>query len=184
MKILHTIQTAVIVGLLSVPLGVVIAQDSVHVGERILSKDQVINMLQPEAEDPEIKTRGLRFKNPAASPPKPRSISMNINFAFDSYELTEQAQQQLQPIGEALNSDQLLRLNFVLEGHTDALGTEEYNMALSQKRADAVKQYLASNFNINPDRLAAIGRGEQQLLIQSKPEDGRNRRVSVSTVIH
>ena len=184
MKLLNTIQSAIVIGLLSFPLGVVTAQDSVHVGDRILSKDQVINMLQPDAADPEIKTRGLRFKNSDAPPPRPKSVSMNINFAFDSYELTERAKEQLRPIGQALNSEQLKPWSFVLEGHTDALGTEEYNMTLSQKRADAVKQFLSSNFNVSPDRLDAIGRGEQQLLNQADPADSQNRRVSVTTTVH
>jgi len=182
MKLLYFVTTFLVGGLLAAPAAVT-AQDSVHVGTRVLSKDQVIEMLQPDPADVELKTRGLRFKNPNMEPPKPKSISMNINFGFDSYQLTDDARKQLDPIGQALNADQLKTLSFVLEGHTDAVGTDEYNLVLSQKRAEAVKQYLSSQYSVSPSRLDAIGRGEQMLLNTSDPTDWHNRRVSISTVI-
>jgi outer membrane protein OmpA-like peptidoglycan-associated protein len=67
-----------------------------------------------------------------------------------------------------------------IEGFTDSMGTEEYNQDLSQRRADAVKQYLVRR-GINPLRLASAGRGENAPVADNESADGRqqNRRVEV-----
>jgi outer membrane protein OmpA-like peptidoglycan-associated protein len=163
------------------------ADNTTHMGSRIGSKQEFIDALAPS--EPPL-TRGIKLNSQpsaaesaaAAAPPPPRTVSMNIQFALDSYQLTEQAVQQLQPLGEAMKSNELATLNFSVEGHTDARGSEEYNLHLSQMRANAVKGFLVQNFGIEPSRLNSVGKGEYQLMDANDPNNAVNRRVSITTV--
>jgi OOP family OmpA-OmpF porin len=67
-----------------------------------------------------------------------------------------------------------------IEGHTDSVGTDEKNLVLSQKRADAVVAYLLQNFPIEASRLTAVGYGESRPIADNATEDGKraNRRIS------
>jgi len=65
----------------------------------------------------------------------------------------------------------------VIEGHTDAVGTAQYNEQLSQRRAHAVKRYLVTAHHIDPARLRAVGMGENAPLPGSAPLAPENRRV-------
>jgi OmpA-OmpF porin, OOP family len=66
-----------------------------------------------------------------------------------------------------------------IQGHTDSVGKEEYNLALSQRRADAVREVLITQFNISPSRLTAVGYGESNPIADNSTRQGRqeNRRV-------
>lgn len=68
-----------------------------------------------------------------------------------------------------------------VEGHTDAYGTEEANLKLSQQRADAVAQYLLANSTISPDRVQAVGYGESRPIATNETQEGRqqNRRIDI-----
>jgi outer membrane protein OmpA-like peptidoglycan-associated protein len=71
---------------------------------------------------------------------------------------------------------------FSIEGHTDATGTQEYNQALSERRAAAVKAWLVEKFNIAPERIATIGFGSTKLIVPSDKsieEQRPNRRVEI-----
>lgn len=70
---------------------------------------------------------------------------------------------------------------FLLAGHTDSIGTDAYNLKLSMRRAEAVKNYLVSNFGINAERLYPRGYGESQPTADNSTKEGRqhNRRVEV-----
>ncbi len=157
---------------------------SQHVGEAGLSKDAWIDALKPKKT---YKTRGIRFgsseQEKAAEAAKPApSVSLDVKFAYDSFVLTDLAKQQLKPLGEALNSDQLQDLAFKVLGHTDATGSDQYNMALSQKRAFAVGVHLHKTYGIELDRLKVAGRGESQLYDVQNPASGVNRRVEIATL--
>ena len=67
----------------------------------------------------------------------------------------------------------------VIEGHTDSVGSAAYNLTLSQRRAESVRDYLIQNFNINPDRLTAKGFGEDRPVASNDTKEGRskNRRI-------
>ena len=67
----------------------------------------------------------------------------------------------------------------MLEGHTDATGSDPYNQALSERRADAVRDYLVEQHHIEPQRLVAVGKGKKDLLDPANPEAAVNRRVRV-----
>lgn len=83
----------------------------------------------------------------------------------------------LEKLGRALSSNELSDVEFLIEGHTDATGGFQYNMRLSQRRAESVKRYLVENFQLDPVRLKTIGKGPTDLLDKGNPASGRNRRV-------
>lgn len=105
-------------------------------------------------------------------------IPSRIQFEFNSDQLTPQGKLDLDTFGEALITD--LRDSAVsLEGHTDAIGTDEYNQGLSERRAAAAKQYLMDSFGIPASRLSAMGMGKENPVAPNDDEAGRskNRRV-------
>ena len=87
------------------------------------------------------------------------SVAMLIQFEFDSAELTAESKERLNIIGELLNTDEALDKGLTIEGHTDIIGSSEYNLQLSRKRADSVKNYLISAHDIGVARLNTVGRG-------------------------
>jgi outer membrane protein OmpA-like peptidoglycan-associated protein len=106
-----------------------------------------------------------------------------IHFAFDSSELTPEATTILERVGQALGSSELAGLAFIVEGHTDTQGDEPYNQALSERRAQAVKEYLVARHGIPAARLRAVGKGETELLDAADPEGPANRRVVFGSVV-
>src|SRR5262249_46171062 len=105
-----------------------------------------------------------------------------INFEFDSARLLNDGVLVLQALGAALKDPKLSNGYFEVAGHTDAVGTIEYNQKLSEDRANAVVDYLVANFKISPGRLNAVGYGKSRLLDPSRPTDGVNRRVQITNV--
>jgi outer membrane protein OmpA-like peptidoglycan-associated protein len=110
------------------------------------------------------------------------TVNLYVNFAYNSAELTPDARITLDRLGYALRDDRLSGFAFVIEGHTDARGGVDFNQALSERRAEAVRQYLTAQFGIDPGRLTARGFGKSRLLDEARPLDGVNRRVQVVNV--
>jgi len=108
-----------------------------------------------------------------------QALSLQINFAYNSADLTAESKGQLNPVGEALASDALNKLNFEVEGHTDAVGSEVYNNKLSDERAASVKEYLVNKFGISAKQISASGKGKSGLLDPSHPDSEVNRRVRI-----
>ena len=71
---------------------------------------------------------------------------------------------------------------FIIAGHTDASGSKIKNLDLSQKRAQAVVNFLTAHFKIDPKQLSAVGYGETQLKDFLNPNSATNRRVEVQLV--
>lgn len=109
------------------------------------------------------------------------AVSITVNFASGSATLTPQAKASLASLGRALSSPELAPYRFRIEGHTDTVGDADMNMSLSQRRAEAVAEFLRAQFNVVPDRLVAVGMGESQLLVPTPDQspESRNRRVQV-----
>lgn len=109
---------------------------------------------------------------------KPRVAAM-INFKYNSTEILAKSVPVLDEFGKALNDEKLLKFNFCVEGHTDGDGAAEYNMELSNKRAQAVIEYLAKKWDISRERLSARGWGKSRPIDTNETEEGkqRNRRV-------
>jgi len=109
------------------------------------------------------------------------SVNLTVNFTNGSAELTPDAMHTLDALGRALASKDLASFRFRIEGHTDTVGSREYNRALSERRAEAVVAYVAKTFGVDPSRLQAVGLGEDGLLVPTPPQtaEPRNRRVQV-----
>jgi outer membrane protein OmpA-like peptidoglycan-associated protein len=131
-------------------------------------------------------TRGIRVGPASGSAGQPQattapSVSLTVQFATGSADLTPQAIQTLNDLGKAMSDQSLAPYRFRVEGHTDTVGTREMNKSLSERRADAVANYLATNFRIDRSRLQPIGMGEDNLLVPTPDQtnEPRNRRVQV-----
>jgi outer membrane protein OmpA-like peptidoglycan-associated protein len=112
----------------------------------------------------------------ASEAARPQALSLPVPFAFDSAEILPSAKAQLDAIAAGIR---MLPANqkVVIEGHTDAVGTEPYNEELSQRRAQSVRRYLVATHGIEPTRLQAVGLGEHDPLPGRNPLAGENRRV-------
>lgn len=109
--------------------------------------------------------------------PAPR-FPTRIEFAFDSDRLTKASQRDLDVFGEAMIETMKDR-RVTLEGHTDAIGTDRYNMGLSIRRADAARRYLLESFGLPPGELEVRGMGKADPIAPNNTPIGRskNRRV-------
>ncbi len=106
------------------------------------------------------------------------TFDSGILFDFDSSELRPAARENLQEFAEIL--EDYPKTNVLIEGHTDAIGSEQYNQQLSDRRARAVGSYLSS-IGVDSDRFVLVGYGESQPVATNETEAGRqqNRRVEV-----
>lgn len=110
----------------------------------------------------------------------PRAVDLEIQFAFGSDRLTAEGRAVLDQLGKALHSSALADVSgIVLEGHTDGVGSASSNRALSLRRANSARLYLAQQHRINPTAIQAVGKGASELADPSNPADGVNRRVRV-----
>ena len=106
-------------------------------------------------------------------------IDIEINFDYDSAAIRPSSIADVDELGKALTSDVLSESRIVLNGHTDASGSDAYNQGLSDQRAASVREYLIQKHGIDGKRLVAIGYGEERLKNQADPLAAENRRVEV-----
>ena len=109
---------------------------------------------------------------------RPR-IDLEIKFDYNSANIAKAALADMDNLGKALIDPSLKGGTFVLAGHTDAVGGEDYNQDLSSRRADSVKRYLMEKFSLAPDRLVTAGYGKTRLKNKDNPKAPENRRVEV-----
>jgi outer membrane protein OmpA-like peptidoglycan-associated protein len=114
-------------------------------------------------------------KQEAAEAPPPVQFDLLANFEFNSDKLTPAARQNLDQFAKALKDPRLAGSKFEIDGHTDAVGPEEYNLGLSERRADAVVSYLTSE-GIDSSLLVAKGFGKTKPRV-ANPYSPLNRRV-------
>jgi outer membrane protein OmpA-like peptidoglycan-associated protein len=176
-------------------------------GDAVISADQIAKALQPKpltrglssgeqkadtaAQEKEAKfvnslrnrsTRSLSLGEReevaqlAATKPK---IDLEIRFDYNSADIAKTSVQAVQELGKALSDPSLKGSTFVVAGHTDAQGTEQYNQGLSERRADTIKKYLTEKYGINGSDLVTVGYGESKPKDAAAPMDPTNRRVQV-----
>jgi len=136
---------------------------------------ELANLIFPE--NSSTKTRSV-FSDPATKPAY--TVAMLISFEFDSANLTTTSKRQLSNIGSMLKTRETNHQRLTIEGHTDIVGTEKYNLSLSFKRAEAVKTYLVKEHLVDANRLDIVGKGETTLIDVSDPKGSINRRVQFS----
>jgi outer membrane protein OmpA-like peptidoglycan-associated protein len=112
---------------------------------------------------------------------KPK-IDLEINFDYNSADISAKSLPSVQALGRALTNQDLKGSTFVVAGHTDAAGGEDYNQGLSERRADAIKRYLVDKYGINGTDLVTVGYGKSKLKDPSHPMADVNRRVQVVNV--
>jgi len=107
------------------------------------------------------------------------AIDLDILFDYDSADITPKAEPVLLALGTALSRQDLKASVFLINGHTDATGRVDYNQALSQRRANAVRRMLIEQYKLAPDTLIATGFGAERLKNPNNPLSAENRRVQV-----
>jgi outer membrane protein OmpA-like peptidoglycan-associated protein len=151
------------------------AQTVVHYREgQTVDPHEVAQILNTRA----VKTRSLRLLDQpnGAEAPNAQALSLPVHFAFDSSRIDDAARPQLDALAAGIkllpNSQTI-----VVEGHTDAIGSDVYNLQLSQRRAAAVKNYLVTVHGIEAGRLKDVGYGENRPIDGVDPMASENRRV-------
>lgn len=194
-------------GLTATTLGAALSMTAglAFAGDKV-SADQILNALQPKSAtrgmtvgpqaDPAIEAKQTRFVDTlrnrktrslslgereeiaelAASKPK---IDLEIRFDYNSADISKDSVSSVQELGKALSAASLKGSTFVVAGHTDAVGGEEYNQGLSERRADTIKRYLSEKYGINGADLVTVGYGKTKPKDANAPTDPANRRVQV-----
>ncbi len=114
-----------------------------------------------------------------------RSVDINtINFETGSWTVSPDQVQRLAALAQAVNQAVQRNPNevFLIEGHTDAVGSDVDNLSLSDNRAQAVATILTRNFNVPPENLTSQGYGKQYLKVQTQGPSRENRRVTVRRI--
>jgi outer membrane protein OmpA-like peptidoglycan-associated protein len=122
----------------------------------------------------------MRMATAAASAPTKRVSAgdLMITFKLGSSELTDEGAANARNFANALNDPRLANQGFLIIGHTDATGSADRNLVLSEQRAGAVKAFLVKQ-GIEAGRLQTKGLGSQDLAVPSAPAAAANRRVEV-----
>lgn len=123
---------------------------------------------------------------PVTVPPLPGPTAMQapelraafrVEFDFNSAVIRPESRAILDKVAAVMGTAGTIRFRII--GHTDAVGGDAANLALSKRRAAAVVDYLVSRHNIHADRLEASGMGARELLLPHQPKAAANRRVEI-----
>ena len=208
-KLSMTKNLTAIAAIMTVSAGVSFGSIAAYAGDNNVTEDQILQALKPVAKPPltrglsvgpqanpapnaaEAKfvttvrgrtTRSLshteREEIAAIVKDKPK-IDLEINFDYNSADISAKSLPSVQALGRALTNSELKGSTFVVAGHTDAAGGEEYNQSLSERRADAIKRYLVDKYGINGGDLVTVGYGKSKLKDANQPLAEANRRVQV-----
>jgi outer membrane protein OmpA-like peptidoglycan-associated protein len=109
---------------------------------------------------------------------KPK-IDLEINFDYNSANISGKSLPSVQALGRALTNPDLKGSTFIVAGHTDAAGGDAYNQDLSERRADSIKKYLVDKYGIANADLVTVGYGKSKLKDPANPLAEVNRRVQV-----
>jgi outer membrane protein OmpA-like peptidoglycan-associated protein len=189
---------------LSMTAGLALAADGT------ISADKIVGALQPkpvtrglslEQPDPALKAKettllqtlrnratrslsiGERQEIADIASTKP-NIDLEIQFDFNSAEISKSSTQAVRELGKALSNSNLRGSTFVVAGHTDGIGGDAFNQDLSERRADTIKRYLVEKYGINGTDLVTVGYGKSRLKNPDAPTDPVNRRVQVVNMVN
>lgn len=113
---------------------------------------------------------------------KPQAaLAVRIEFDFAQASLTPESRRDLSELAYAFNDPEFVQLRFIIEGHTDSIGSPDANLRLSDRRARSVFVYLTES-GVAPGRLQTVGYGQSRPLPGIPSSDGRNRRVEFVVV--
>lgn len=113
-----------------------------------------------------------------------KAISLEILFNYNSTNLTEDAKTKLAPVSEAMLSPELNGFHYRIEGYTDIVGSDQFNVDLSLRRALAVKEFLTNQSGVSTNSLQTIGKGKSNLADANHPYSEANRRVRIVRLLN
>ncbi|TBU77600.1 hypothetical protein DNK06_14890 [Pseudomonas daroniae] len=104
-------------------------------------------------------------------------VELDVKFDFDKSQVKQESYGDIQSLADFMK--QYPQTTTVVEGHTDSVGTDAYNQALSERRANAVREVLVNQYGVGDTRVNAVGYGESRPVADNATEEGRaiNRRV-------
>lgn len=132
----------------------------------------------PEATSP-VPPPSALVAQPVPDAPSGLAASFLIHFDFASSRIRPASRALLDRIAAVMAAPQAAGVRFRIVGHTDAVGGEAANLALSRRRAAAVKEYLVSVRGVAASRLETDGRGEAEPADPADPAAAANRRVEI-----
>jgi OOP family OmpA-OmpF porin len=163
-------------------------------GACVVTSGQVLPECAPPAPPPPKPAEPAKPAPPAPTPPaptpaepaKPAPQSVRQSVVIQADALFDFDKSVLRPDGKKSIDEAVDKLKgvdieqIIATGHTDSIGTEQYNQKLSERRAEAVKQYLVSK-GVPASKITTIGKGESQPVATNKTKEGRqkNRRVDI-----
>jgi outer membrane protein OmpA-like peptidoglycan-associated protein len=143
----------------------------------------VVALRQQALDRVKSKADGTSLKRPpvAAELLKLPHFNVDVQFNPDSPIIRPESYQTLGRIADALYDPALSSYGFLIVGHTEATGKREYNLTLSQRRADSIRGVLVTTFKLSPKRIQAVGLGDEQLQDATRPTAAVNQQVEVVT---
>jgi len=139
---------------------------------------------QQAADRVKAKADGIALKRPLLSPQLNRlpHVTLDIQFNPGTPVIRPESYRTLGRIADALTNPALMSSTFLVVGRTDSTGRREINLALSQRRAEAIRDALATTFKISPKRVFAVGLGEEQLQDADHPKAVVNQQALIVTL--
>lgn len=159
-----------------------------------LAVDDIVETLRADAQPVEIDVKEIheralaRMKKPGK--PQDRAplvegldglpqLTLDLHFNSDAAVLRPESYRIFARLADALHHPYLLDRKILVVAHTESVGRRQNNLELSQKRAAALRDILVTTFRVSPQRVAALGLGEEQLLDRAKFSAPVNRRVQI-----
>jgi outer membrane protein OmpA-like peptidoglycan-associated protein len=124
-----------------------------------------------------VVTLAGRSHEHVSAEPHPAITFNTIQFAFGSAQIIPESSETLRNLGNVLNHELADQNAFLVEGHTDAIGSTQANAVLSRRRAEAVKNYLVRELGVSASRLHIVGKGSSEPANPADPFAAENRRV-------
>jgi len=152
---------------------------------RVPTAEEIIRKLTaPQLKEEDLKSQAVQVegRRQRAEPTPSASIDLQVNFEYASAKLTPDARIVLDNLAQALVDPALRDSRFRIAGHTDARGSDAYNLTLSKERAKSVASYLMRQHGIDAQRLTIEGFGRSQLFDPTNPESAVNRRVQITNL--
>jgi OOP family OmpA-OmpF porin len=162
-----------------------------------LTTDDFVEALRASAASVDIDVKDIheraleRMKKPGKPQDRPPlvedidklpQLTLDIQFNSDSAIIRPESYKTLGRLAEALYHPYLLDRKFLVVAHIEATGKRPNNLDLSQKRAGAIREALVTTFRVSPQRIVALGLGEEQLQDRAKPTAPVNRRVQLIAI--
>ncbi len=132
----------------------------------------------PRAEAPAPAPTPAPAPKAEVAPPKPPEVEpidlagLRVQFAFDDYSLSAKAKENLEKLAGWMKKSEGAKIQ--VEGHTCDIGTNEYNLALGERRANSAKSYL-EGMGITSGRISTISYGEERPMVPNKDESNRSK---------